>query len=143
MRADEVLNKMIISFFVIVTGVVFSMYIFCLVFYPETRFSLTDIGRILVMGVVGDLPFLIFLSGRELNRKQTVVRIIIHALVLSVSLLFLAIWWDWISPNSITQIAFFLLTVMLVYAAVLFISSYRDRKLTEKLNKRLKERYHS
>lgn len=143
MRAEEILKKIAVSFFVIVTGIVCSMYLFCLIFYPDVVFSLADIGRILLMAAAGDLPFLLFLSRKELNKKQMLVRQVIHFVVLSAVLLYLAARWDWVDLRSAGQIAAFLLAILLVYVAVFFIDSFRDKKLTEKLNERLEERRRS
>lgn len=143
MRTEEILKKMAVSFFIIVTGIVCSMYLFCLIFNPNVAFSLTDIGRILLMAVAGDLPFLLFLSRKELNKEQMLVRNVIHFVVLSALLLYLAVRWDWVDPKDGGETAVFLLTILLVYAAVFFIDSFRDKKLTEKLNERLEERRRS
>ncbi|HOO27539.1 MAG TPA: DUF3021 family protein [Lachnospiraceae bacterium] len=143
MWLEEILKKMAISFFIIVTGVVGAIYIFCLIFSPDAVFSLTDIGRIFLMAAAGDLPLMIFLSGTELTKKQMVLRKSIHFIVLSGILLYLAIRWDWVDPKSIKEVAVFLLTVLLVYVVVFFVSGYRDKKLTYKLNERLREKYRS
>ena len=143
MRAEEILKRMAVSFFVIVTGIVCSIYLFCLIFYPNAMFTLSDIGRILLMAAAGDLPFLIFLSGKELTKKQMLVRKAIHFVVLSTILLYLAARWDWVDMKDGREIAVFLLTILLVYAAVSFVVRYRDKKLTDRLNERLKERRRS
>jgi hypothetical protein len=143
MRAEEILKKMTVSFFVIVTGIVCSIYIYCLIFNPDAVFTLADIGRILLMAVAGDLPFFLFLSGRELNKKQMLLRKVVHFVVLSAVLLYLVFRWDWVDPKNGKGIAVFFLTILLVYAAVFFVSRYRDKKLTSKLNERLKERRRS
>lgn len=143
MRAEEILKKMAVSFFVIITGIVCSLYIFCLIFNPNAVFTLADIGRILLMAVAGDLSLLLFLSGKELDKKQMLLRKAIHLVVLSAALLYLAARWDWVDPGNAEEIAVFLLSILLVHAAVSFVSRYRDKKLTDKLNERLKERRRS
>ncbi|WP_304508075.1 DUF3021 domain-containing protein [Anaerotignum sp.] len=143
MRKEELLKKMIDSFFMITTGVVISMYVFCLIFNPDVKFTLVDIGRIIVMAVVSDLPFLIFLCRRELDKKQMLIRNIIHFIVLSAILLYFAFLWDWVNPRDGKEITVFLVSVLLVYAAVFLTNRYRDRKLSDKLNDRLKQRYGS
>ncbi len=143
MRAEELLKKMASSFFIITTGVVISMYVFCLIFNPDAGFSVADIGRILLMGIAGDLPLILFLSRRELSKKQMLLRTIIHLVVLSSILLYFAFLWDWVNPKSAGEIAVFLTSVVLVYAAVMLINRYRDKKLSDRLNDRLKQRYRS
>lgn len=143
MRKEELVKKMINSFFMITTGIVISMYVFCLIFNPDVKFTLVDIGRIIVMAVVSDLPFLIFLCRRELDKKQMLIRNIIHLTVLSAILLYFAFLWDWVNPRDGKEIAVFLVSVLLVYAAIFLTNRYRDGKLSDKLNDRLKQRYGS
>ena len=143
MRAEELLKKMISSFFMIATGIVISMYVFCLIFYPDVSFMLADIRRILVMAVAGDLPLVIFLSRRELTKNQMLLRTMIHFVVLSGVLLYFAFLWDWVDPANTKEIAVFLISVVLVYTAVFLTNRYRDKKLGDRLNDRLKQRYRS
>ncbi|MBP1761449.1 MAG: hypothetical protein H6Q64_991 [Firmicutes bacterium] len=143
MRAEELLKTMVQSFFIITTGIIISMYVFCLIFYPDASFSLDDIGRILLMALAGDLPHVIFLSRRELNKMQMLIRKIIHLIVLSAVLLYFASLWDWVSLHSSKEVAVFLSSVLVVYVAVFLATHYRDKKLTDKMNERLNEHYHS
>ena len=141
MRKEELLKTMVRSYFVITTGVAVSLFVFCRIFSPDAVFSLRDVGRILLMGLWGDLPHLIFLSSRELDRKQMLLRSILHALVLTGLLLTCAIRWQWINPASVPEVAVFLLSVFGVYALVIIMTDRRDRKLTDRINLRLRERY--
>ncbi len=143
MRAEELLKTMVHSFFLITTGIVISMYVFCLIFYPDASFSLDDIGRILLMALAGDLPYVIFLSSRELDKTQMLLRKIIHLIVLSAVLLYFASLWDWVSLHSSKEVAVFLSSVLAVYVAVFLATHYRDKKLTNKMNERLNEHYRS
>lgn len=143
MRFEELIKNMIRSYFVIVTGITASLYVFCLLVNPDAVFSLSDIGRILLMALVSDLPYAIFLSHRELGKKQMLVRMIIHYIVLSAILLYFAFLWDWVSPGSAQQVSIFLVLVLAVYIFVSLMIRFRDKKLTDKINSRLKERYRS
>lgn len=143
MRIGELLKTMLYSFFVITTGIVVSMYVFCLIFYPDVSFSLDDIGKILLMALASELPYTIFLSRKELSRKQMLVRFIIHGPVLFTILLFFSHIWDWVDISKAAEVAVFLALVAGVYISVFLITAYRDKKLAGKLNDSLKERYHS
>jgi len=142
MRIGELLKTMLYSFFIITTGIVVSMYVFCLIFYPDVSFSLDDIGRILLMALASELPYVIFLSRDELSRKQMLIRFAIHAPVLFAILLFFSHIWDWVDISKATEVAVFFALVAGVYIGVLLITSYRDKKLADKLNDSLKDRYH-
>ena len=143
MNAEELLKVMFRSFFMIATGVAASMYVFCLIFNPNISFTLHDIGRILLMAFVSDLPFLIFYSGKELSKKQMFIRQLVHLPVLLAVLLFCAYIWDWVSINNTKEVLVFLLLGFLVYVIVFMITTYQDKKLADKLNLHLKERFRS
>lgn len=143
MNAEELLKAMLRSFFMIATGVIASMYVFCLVFNPDASFTLQDIGRILLMSFASDLTFLIFYSSKVLSKKQMYIRKFIHFPVLLAVLLYPAQLWHWISLNSAQEVLVFLLLVLAVYAAVFAATTYYEKKLADKINRHLKERYHS
>lgn len=143
MRAEELLKRIIGSFFMITTGIVISMYVFCLIFNPDVRFTLTDIGRIILMAAVSDLALIIFFSRRELDKKQMFMRYIIHFIVLSSMLLYFMFLWDWLKPRDAKEITVFLITVLIVYVVIFMTNRYKDRKLSDKLNDKLKQRYGS
>ena len=143
MSLDELLKAMLRSFFVITAGIVTSIYVFCLIFNPEAVFSVDDIGRILIMALVGDLPFIIFYSPKELSKRRMLVRMAAHSLVLLSILLFFAQLWDWISLNNPKEVVVFILSILVIYIAVFAANSFRDKKLADKLNEKLQKRYHS
>lgn len=141
MRIEEILKTMFYSFFVIATGIVASMYVFCLIFYPNVSFSLNDIRAILITALACDLPFFIYYSKRDLSKKQMFIRTIIHFFVLLTVLIYLSHLWNWISLNEPREVAIFVLLVVVVYVIVSSIISYQDKRLAKKLNDNLKERY--
>lgn len=143
MNIENLLKTMFRSFFIIVTGIVTSMYVFCMVFYPDASFSRHDIGRILVMAFVSVLPYLLFYSGKELSKKQMYIRKLIHLPVLLSVVLYFACLWDWISINRTKEVLTLVLLFLFVYIMVYIICKYQDKKLADKLNHRLRERYHS
>lgn len=143
MRIEELIKVMFRSFFMITTGIIASMYAFCLIFSPDVSFSLDDIGRILLMALAGDLPFILFYSRRELNKKQMLIRTGIHLPVLLAILLYFAHLWEWVSINKPKEVAVFILLVLGVYAAVSAITAYQDKKTADKLNVSLREHFHS
>lgn len=143
MNIKELLKTMLRSFFVITTGVITSMYVFCLIFNPDASFSLHDIGRVLLMALVSELPFIIFYSRRELSKKQMLIRQAVHLPVLLADLLFFAQLWNWVNMGRLKEIIVFILLVISVYVMVLAAVTYQDQKLAEKLNDSLKKRYPS
>ena len=143
MNAEELLKTMFRSFFVITTGALASMFVFCLILHPEVRFTLHDIGGILLVAFLTDLPFIIFYSGRELSKKQMYLRRAVHFSVLLAIVLYLACLWDWVSINRTKEVFVFLSIFVVVYAVVFVITAYQDKKLADRLNRSLRERYRS
>ena len=142
MRIGDLLRTMIRAFFVIATGIVASTYVFCLIFNQSAVFSLDDIGKILLMAFTSDIPFFIFYSRRELSKKQMLIRQIIHLPVLLAVLFWFAWLWDWVNMDRPNEIIVFVLLIIIIYAIVLAAAVYQDKKLADKLNDRLKQRYH-
>ena len=143
MNAEELLKTMFRSFFIIATGIVISMYVFCLVFNPDANFTLHDIGGILLLAFISDLPYLLLYSGKELSKKQMYIRKAVHLPVLLAMVLYFSHLWNWVDLNRTKEVLVLLLLVLAVYAIVFAITVYYDKKLADKLNHRLKERYRS
>ncbi|MGL5255372.1 MAG: DUF3021 family protein [Brevinema sp.] len=143
MRIEEVIKSIVRSFCVITTGVTASMYIFCLVFNPTVNFTLTDIGRVLFMAIVSDLTLFIFYAPKEISKIQMLIRQITHLITLLCVLLFLAVRWDWVDIKNPVQCLILLLLISIVYVAVLLVNTYNDKKVADKLNEIIKNRYTS
>ena len=141
MRIGELAKAMLRSFFVITTGIVVSMYLFCLLLAPQSEFSVGEIGKILLMALMSDLLFLLFWSPKELGKMQMARRTAIHAPVLMAVLLYLAQRWDWVELDRANEVALFLLLVAGVYVAVLLANALREKKLAMQLTARIQERY--
>ncbi len=143
MNAEEILKTMFRSFFIIATGIVISMYVFCLIFYPDASFTLYDIGGILKLAFISDLPYLLFYSNKELSKKQMYIRKSVHLPVLLAVVLYFAYLWDWVDLNHMKEVIVLLLLILIVYVVVFAITICYDKKLADKLNHRLRERYRS
>lgn len=141
MREEELLKKLYSHYFVNVTCIVVAVFSFCRVFYPEAHFSTEDLSRILLLAAAGDLPLVVFYARRELTRKELCIRKIIHfALVVGVNLT-LTYLWGWVNMAQGREVAGLLLCVTVIYVAITVITDYRDRKVTDQLNDKLRERY--
>ena len=143
MPIKDLLKTMFHSFFVITTGVTMAMYISCRLLYPDTVLSVGDIGGILLLALFCDLSFLIFASGKELGKKQMAVRFCIHIPLEVAIVLFFASKWDWVNIDKPLEVAVFVLLILGVYAAVLAVAYYQDKKTADKLNDSLRKRDHS
>jgi uncharacterized membrane protein len=140
-REEELFRKLFSHYFVNVTCIVIAVFSFCRIFYPEAHLSTEDLSRILLMAAAGDLPLVIFYSRRELTRKELFIRKVIHfALVVGINLT-LAYLWGWVNMAKGAEVVGLLLWVTIIYVGITLITDYRDRKVTDKLNDKLRERY--
>ena len=107
------------------------------------RLSGIEAVGILLLALFCDLSFLIFASGKELGKKQMAVRFCIHIPLEVAIVLFFASKWDWVNIDKPLEVAVFVLLILGVYAAVLAVAYYQDKKTADKLNDSLRKRYHS
>lgn len=143
MPVKELLKVMLHSFFVIATGTVMAMFVSCLVLNPEAVFSVADIGGILLVALLSDLPFCVFLSRSELSKRQMAARFAIHILLVVILVLGFAWFWGWMDIEKPVEVALFVLLTLGVYAIVFAAARYRDRRTADRLNDELKKRYPS
>lgn len=143
MRIGELAKMMFRAFFIITTGTVVSMYVFCLIFYPDAHFSPGDIGGILLAAFFSDLTFLVFCSRKELRKKQMLIRFAIHIPILLAVLFYFAYLWNWLDINNPKEVSVLVLLIFCVYAVVFAIIGYQDKRTAEKLNEGLRKRYPS
>lgn len=143
MSIKDLLKAMFQAYFVITTGVIISMYVLCLLFNPNGNFSPVDIGGILLVSLISDLSFFVFYSNKELGKRQMLFRFSIHIPTLLALLLFFAYLYKWVNIKSPVQVTVFILLVLGVYVGTLALTFYQDKRIADKLNSSLKERYHS
>lgn len=143
MNVEELIKTMVRSYFIIATGIIASMFVFCLVFYPNASFTVYDIGGILLLALLTDLPYLLFYSGTELSKKQVYLRKAVHLPVLLVIVICFAAQWNWLHMEHAGEVALLVVLIIAVYIIVFAMSMHYDKKTASQLNHRLKERYHS
>lgn len=80
-------KKVMMSFFVSTTCITAAMALVGMIFDPATRFGYEVLLSPLLFGTVASLPMLVKYSRNELSLKQTVVRNVIHFVLLEVIIL--------------------------------------------------------
>jgi cation transport ATPase len=140
MNLNEIFKNIFNSFFVIFTGAVLSMYAFLLIF-GVNELSVHYITAVLVMTVLGSLAYFIFYSKSELTRKQMAIRHAIHLAAILAIMLGVASTTMRISLREPAQLFVFIASVIAVYAVVMLTNIYRNKKLADKMNEKLREKY--
>jgi len=80
-------KKVMMSFFVSVTCITVAMAVVGMTFEPTARFGYDAFLSPLIFGALATLPMLVKYSKKELSIKQTMVRGVIHLLLLEAVLL--------------------------------------------------------
>ena len=141
MDIKEIARRMFHSFFIILGGSLMAMYVFMLLFAQDDFVHMKDITALFVIAIVTDLAHFIFYSKKEPGRKQMLVRLIIQLIFVVTVILFIANFMEWIQFGEPVQVIVFIGLIITVYIIVVAIDSYKLRKLADKLNQKLKERY--
>lgn len=130
------LKRCLFEYFIITTCTTAAIAILGLTLDPTARFGYEGFFSPLIFGLVSLLPSFVTYSRRELALRQTIVRKILHAIVLEVTLIGFGFWTGVF--HSPADVPFFALTVFIVYLAVNLISWKLDLKEADEINKKLK-----
>ncbi len=139
MSIREILKMMVLSFFMIVTGIVAGIWVIGF-FVPGLSYSPVGFGRILLTGLLTACLFIIFYSKTDLTAKKMIRRMAIHSVVLVFTTLSLAFYWGWVSLNTPGMIIAIIAIIIIIYATVAGMFFFRDRRFAEKINEAIKRR---
>lgn len=124
------------QFFIITTCVNVAIAVMGTVLFPGATLEFSSFYSPLISGVLGTLPSIVLYSRKELNLKQTIIRRVLHLLLLEI-LLTLSGW----MLKNITDLkgaAWFVLTVFVIYLAVNLITWVLESKDAKRINENLK-----
>ena len=130
---------MLLVFLLVTAGITMCTTVFCTVFYQNLSFGIELLWQVVALSLFCTLPGLVYVSKKELTKKQMLIRQIIHLGVLLILLLFFAYHWEWIDEGSIVQPIVFIIMFSLVYTMVSYITYKRDKKVANILNERLEK----
>lgn len=131
------LKEMLLEFLLITAGITICTTVFCTVFYQTGYFSVELLWQVLALSLFCTLPGLVYVSKKELTKKQMLVRQIVHLCILLTILLFFAYYWRWLDAGNIVHPIVFIVMFSSVYTMVSYITYIRDKKVSKMLNDRL------
>lgn len=140
MDFKEIRKYMLNSFFVIFSGSVLAMYANRLIF-GNVEMHVHDITALLVLTVFCDLGYIFHYSRRELSRKQIHARRVVHLVYVLAVVVSVAIFMGWVTLAEPLTIFVLVSSIIAVYVLVGAVDIYRSKKIADKLNVKLKERY--
>lgn len=129
-------KTVMMSFFVSVVFITAAMALIGMIFEPDTIFGYEAFLSPILFGAVASLPLLVKYSKKELSVKQSVIRSVIHFLLLEVIVLSILFFTGLLTDVSMAiSLAVSILVIDLVVNLVLWIN---DKKTAEEFNKALK-----
>ena len=148
MDAREIIRRSIRGFFIIFAMGVVGYTVFAWFLSPERVDGLFygDVAMLLFIAVATSQALWIFYSKEELTHKQFSRRRVVHFLLVQgiaisgTSLIIYGRELTWEVPH-ITGVILMIASVCVIYATVTLVDSFNFKKLTDDINKRLKERY--
>ena len=131
------IKEMMLEFLLIVAGTVICAAVFCTMFFPNARFSISLLWQLLTFAFLCTLPGFIFCSKKELGKKQMRLRKILHLFTLISLLLFFGYYWGWLAAGSIIQPVVIILLFSVSYIMVWYFTYLREKKVARMLNESL------
>jgi hypothetical protein len=135
----DTLKTMLVEFFIILSGTTICSAIFCTVFYRDVTLGVDFLWELIALSFLTTLPQLLFCSKKEFTRKQMMIRQSIHIILVVGLIVCLACIWRWIRFSTFIEPVAFVMLVLLSYAGITSFMYYREKKLAETLNEKLRE----
>jgi hypothetical protein len=136
----ETIREVFDTFFVIFTCAIVGLTIYLHVLGNDFAF-LRDIVAIFIISILGALASIVLYSKEELPRSKLIIRYAAHTLVIVGIILSTASYMGWIIWSEPITVIRFMVLVLGIFVAVHASIYYSTRKLADKLNEKLKERY--
>jgi small-conductance mechanosensitive channel len=136
MSIKEFLKKRLLEFCIITTCVTAVTAVLGLIISPEDRFGYDSFFSPLLFGLLSLVPSIVTYSRKELSYRQTVIRKVLHLLLLEATLTVFALCSGMFHAPA--DIALFAVSVFIVYLLVHLIKWFIDRKEADEINRTLK-----
>ena len=136
MSIRSFIKECVMRFFIIATCIGIATALVGPVLMPGRTFGFSVFFSPPIAALLATLPSLVLYSKKELTFKQTIVRKVLHLLILEALLTALA----WLNRNvsTIGETLLFMAMVLVIYLAVSLISLWLQNKDARQINKGLK-----
>ena len=136
MSIKAFLKRCLMEYFIITTCVTAAMALLGLSLEPAAKLGYESFFSPLIFGLVSLVPSFVTYSRKELSLRQTLVRKVLHVIVLEAMLIAFGFWAGIL--HGVADAFFFGLAVFIVDLAVNLISWQIDKKDAGEINKTLK-----
>jgi hypothetical protein len=130
------LKRCLMEYVIITTCVTAAIGVLGQFLDPTARFGYEGFYSPLIFGFISLVPSFVTYSRRELSLRQTLVRKVLHVIILEAMLIAFGFWTGILRTPA--EASFFGLAVFAVYIAVNLISWLLDKKEANELNRTLR-----
>lgn len=124
----------------VMTGVVFAVAIFTTVIDPVERVESALLWQMAVVsGLCTLMSQVVFPWKRAMGRVETVVRTLIHYVLINVTVLGSGALFDWYNPSRFGSVASMALSIAIIFWIVTAISWRKGKREAAEMNRRLEE----
>ena len=136
----EFLKDLFSVMFIVFTCAILGLIIYLHILGAETAL-LSDIAAIFGISVLTSCAGFILYSKKEPKRLEMIIRHALHLLTVLAIVLFAASYLQWVTWREPITVIRFVGLIIGIWISVHLIMFYQTKKLSDNLNKKLKERY--
>lgn len=137
----SILKTIFQTFCYVLSGSILCTATFITIFYPDAELNVSLLWQVFLMSFISALGALIYISKKELGKKQMKIRQTFHFIYTLGVVFGIAITCDWIDASKIPELLVMLLMVSGVYFAVCRAMFLWSEKEAESINRRLRKIY--
>ncbi len=132
------IKEILFTFACVTTLVTFATAIYITIFWNDPSLSVNILWEILGSSALCSLGNLIYIQG-DLNKKQELLRIILHYIYINVVVLGCGIAFQWFYLEQIPMVVGMLVNIAVIFTIVMMVLKYRHKRLADRFNQRLAE----
>lgn len=126
-------------FTMVMTGVMFAVAVFTTVINPTETVETKLFWQIPLVSALCTLTSLIYPWDREMGKTETVVKTLIHYLLVTSIVLGGGAFFHWYDPSQLQNIAAMVLAITLIFAVVTAVAWKKSATDAARMNKKLEE----
>jgi hypothetical protein len=131
------IKEIMMSFFVSITFILAAMALIGMIYEPDARFGYEAFLSPLIFGAITSFPLLVKYSRKELSLKQSLIRDVIHFVLLEVVVLTFLYFGGMLTDSSITMSVGF--SIFIIDVTVHLVLWINDKRVAKEFNAGLKQ----
>lgn len=135
----ECIKEIVQMFFVINTGVTIGTSIFITLLQRDAKLGVEILWQMIAVSLVTAFSSIILYSRNELNKKQILIRTVIHYIAINIIVLGSGFIFNWVDGGEATKVIGLIVCIFIVYIFV-WLNMYKsDAKMAKRLNQKIRE----